>query len=217
MLTNRAHDTVTTPRDRIDRYSFAKQDHHCCRRSALHRPDRVAIGDDGAADTLAAFQNPEFYRTLSMRFPTFSKPRIISCTELHARHVGLPRGCLDEAVELIRGEGADIGVDDLRVIGNALPNRVRFQGTLQGQQVKAFNTLMPHDYGGLATTAFGKTVVAAALIAQRERNALVLVHRRELLTQWVKRLRTFLDIDPKDIGIMSAVLPPSPRMSRATT
>ena len=54
---------------------------------------------------LAAFQNPEFYRAQSMRLPTFGKPRIISCAELHARHVGLPRGCLDEAVELIRGAG----------------------------------------------------------------------------------------------------------------
>jgi Type III restriction enzyme, res subunit len=30
------------------------------------------------------------------------------------------------------------------------------------------------------------------------------VHRRELLTQWVERLRTFLDIDPKDIGVIGA-------------
>ena len=44
---------------------------------------------------LAAFQNPEFYRAQSMRLPTFDKPRIISCAELHPRHVGLPRGCLD--------------------------------------------------------------------------------------------------------------------------
>ena len=79
---------------------------------------------------LAAFQNPEFYRAQSMRFPTFGKPRIISCAELHARHVGLPRGCLDEAVELIRGEGADVELDDLRVIGNPLPSRVRFHGAL---------------------------------------------------------------------------------------
>src|SRR5487761_141738 len=66
---------------------------------------------------LAAFQNPEFYRAQSMRFPTFGKPWIISCAELHPRHVGLPRGCLDEAVELIRGDGGEVELNDLRVIG----------------------------------------------------------------------------------------------------
>jgi superfamily II DNA or RNA helicase len=138
-----------------------------------------------------------------MRFPTFGKPRIISCAELHPRHIGLPRGCLDEAVELIQGEGAEVELNDLRVIGDPLASRVRFQGTLHEPQVKAFEALRLHDHGVLAaTTAFGKTVVAAALIAQRGRNALVLVHRRELLTQWVERLRTFLDIDPKDIGVI---------------
>ena len=152
---------------------------------------------------LAAFQNPEFYRAQSMRFPTFGKPRIISCAELHPGHVGLPRGCLDEAVDLIRGEGAEVELDEQRAIGNPLPSRVQFQGALHRPQVKAFDALAPHDYGVLAaTTAFGKTVVAAALIAQRGPNALVLVHRRELLSQWMERLKAFLDIDPKDIGII---------------
>lgn len=77
---------------------------------------------------LAAFQNPEFYRAQSMRFPTFGKPRIISCAEPHPRHVGLPRGCLDEAVELIRGADAEVELNDLRVIGGPLASRVRFQG-----------------------------------------------------------------------------------------
>ncbi|MHC2584741.1 DEAD/DEAH box helicase family protein [Bradyrhizobium diazoefficiens] len=59
----------------------------------------------------------------------------------------------------------------------------------------SFDALVAYDNGVLAaTTAFGKTVVAAALIAHRARNALVLVHRRELLTQWVERLSSFLNI-----------------------
>jgi superfamily II DNA or RNA helicase len=152
---------------------------------------------------LAAFQNPEFYRSQAMRLPTFGKPRIISCAELHTRHVGLPRGCLDEAIELLRVHGAEAVVEDLRTTGSPLSKEVCFRGTLHGSQVKAFDALAPHDYGVLAaTTAFGKTVVAAALIALRARSTLVLVHRRELLTQWVERLRTFLDIDPKEIGII---------------
>jgi len=35
-----------------------------------------------------------------------------------------------------------------------------------------------------------KAVLAAALIARRARNTLVLVHRRELLDQWLERLRS---------------------------
>ncbi len=58
-----------------------------------------------------------------------------------------------------------------------------------------------HDIGVLAaTTAFGKTVIGAWLIAQRGVNTLVLVHRRQLLDQWVERLSAFLDVLQKLIG-----------------
>ncbi len=152
---------------------------------------------------LAAFQNPEFYRAQAMRLPTFGKPRIISCAELHPRHVGLPRGCLEEILELIHTHGAQVVVEDLRTAGAPLPTCLQFEGVLRGPQIKAFDALAPHDFGVLAaTTAFGMTVVAAALIAKRARNTLVLVHRRELMVQWVERLKTFLNIDPKEIGII---------------
>jgi superfamily II DNA or RNA helicase len=152
---------------------------------------------------LAAFQNPEFYRAQTMRLPTFGKPRIISCAELHPRHVALPRGCFDQTIELIKSHGATVDVDDHRENGTALPAGISFQGALRQPQLRAFDALTAHDNGVLAaTTAFGKTVVAAALIAHRSRNALVLVHRRELLTQWVERLSSFLNIDPKQIGII---------------
>lgn len=150
---------------------------------------------------LAAFQNPEFYRAQAMRLPTHGKPRIISCAELHPKHVALPRGCLDELAELLRGHGIEVILEDHRHSGEPLPGSVTFLGHLQPSQQKAFRDLAAHDNGVLAaTTAFGKTVVAAALIAERRSNTLILVHRRELLEQWVARLRTFLNIDPKLIG-----------------
>ena len=152
---------------------------------------------------LAAFQNPEFYRAQAMRLPTFGKPRIVSCAELYAQHVALPRGCLDEVLDLIKSHGAVADLDDQREIGMALPEEVAFRGELQRSQLQAFNALVAHDNGVLAaTTAFGKTVIAAALIAHRARNALVLVHRRELLRQWVERLSSFLNVDPKLIGVI---------------
>ena len=61
--------------------------------------------------------------------------------------------------------------------------------------------MLRHDIGVLqAPTAFGKTVVAAAILARRGVNTLVLVHRAELLRQWQERLQTFLDVPAEAIG-----------------
>ncbi len=129
---------------------------------------------------LAAFQNPEFYRAQAMRLPTYGKPRIISCAELHARHVGLPRGCLDETSELLKSNGAKVDIKDERQCGSALD--VKFLGTLHEAQAAAVAAIEPHDFGVLAaTTAFGKTVVGAKMIAARGVNTLILVHRRQLV------------------------------------
>ena len=78
---------------------------------------------------------------------------------------------------------------------------VAFCGELRPEQQAAADALLKHDTGVLAaTTAFGKTVVAAWLIAQRGVNTLVLVHRRQLLDQWIDRLSTFLGLAVKSIG-----------------
>ena len=69
----------------------------------------------------------------------------------------------------------------------------------------AAKDMLAHDTGVLsATTAFGKTVIAAWLIAKRGVNTLVLVHRRQLLEQWVERLSSFLDLPPKAVGFFAA-------------
>ncbi len=151
---------------------------------------------------LAAFQNPEFYRAQAMRLSTFGKPRIIRCGEELERHIGLPRGCFTEVVELLKGHGVAVRVQDERFSGRRLD--VSFHGELRDEQAAAAETLLAHDDGVLAaTTAFGKTVIAAHCIARRGVNTLVLVHRRQLLDQWRERLSVFLGIDLKAIGIIA--------------
>ena len=150
---------------------------------------------------LAAFQNPEFYAAQAMRLPTYGKPRIISCAELFAQHIALPRVCLDVAVDLLGGLGIKVDIRDERQQGTSLG--IQFVGDLTREQEVAAEALLAHDTGVLAaTTAFGKTVVAANLIARRSRNTLVPVHRQQLLDQWRARLRTFLDIEPARIGVI---------------
>jgi superfamily II DNA or RNA helicase/very-short-patch-repair endonuclease len=148
---------------------------------------------------VAAFQNPEFYKAQAMRLPTYEKPRIIACAEEYPQHIGLPRGCMEDVQQLLSDLNITPVVRDERSHGQSLS--VAFQGTLRPEQKAAADAMLKHETGVLAaTTAFGKTVVAAWLIAQRSVNTLVLVHRRQLLDQWVERLSTFLNISNREIG-----------------
>jgi superfamily II DNA or RNA helicase len=148
---------------------------------------------------LAAFQNPEFYKAQAMRLSTYSKPRVIACAEDLPHHIGLPRGCLDDVRKTLTDLGVRTAICDERRDGSRL--EVKFQGELRQQQKAAADAMLRHETGVLAaTTAFGKTVVAAWLIARRGVNTLVLVHRRQLLDQWIERLSTFLDVPAKSIG-----------------
>ena len=151
---------------------------------------------------LAAFQNPEFHRAQAMRLPTYGKPRIIDCVEDGPIHLGLPRGCFEEVESLLQSLGVEPVVADRRFAGH--PLKLSFQGELRPDQEAAARAMLSHDTGVLAAaTAFGKTVVAAWLIAQRGVNTLVVVHREQLLQQWHDRLREFLDIGKDGIGRLS--------------
>ena len=148
---------------------------------------------------LAAFQNPEFYKAQAMRLSTYGKPRIIACAEDLDRHIALPRGCLEEVQALLADLHIEMEVRDERFAGT--PLQVAFQGQLRPEQLTAARQMLAHDTGVLsATTAFGKTVVAAWLIAERAVNTLVLVHRRQLVDQWIERLSSFLGLSKKEIG-----------------
>jgi superfamily II DNA or RNA helicase len=134
-----------------------------------------------------------------MRLSVWDKPRVIGCAENYPRHIALPRGCLDAAQDLLRENAVHCDFRDERNTGE--PIDVRFEGTLRTDQEAAVAAMRRDDVGVLcAPTAFGKTVTAAALIARRRVNTLVLVHRTELLKQWKERLETFLGVGGGVVG-----------------
>ena len=148
---------------------------------------------------LAAFQNPEFYKKQAMRFSVWDEPRVIGCAQNYPNHIALPRGCLDAVLELLVDNGIACELIDERYLGTCLD--VSFVGTLRADQEMAVAAMLERDVGVLcAPTAFGKTVMAAAMIAKRSINTLVLVHRTELLKQWQERLQSFLGVDKDMVG-----------------
>lgn len=143
---------------------------------------------------LAAFRNPEFYKAQAMRLPIYDKPRIICAAEEQDGYLALPRCCEDSLIDLLEQAGAAYEIDDQTYPGK--PVRVTFHGALRDEQQPAADALLAHHSGVLsATTAFGKTVVAAYLISQRKVNTLILVHTQALLNQWKRSLSEFLEID----------------------
>ena len=150
---------------------------------------------------MAAFQNPEFYKAQAMRLSTFGKPRIIHCAEDFPHRLGLPRGCLEDLQGFFADQGAGIVRVDERFRGNSID--VAFHGALRPEQEEASRAMLAHDIGVLsAPPAFGKTIVAARIIADRQVNSLIVVHRRQLLEQWQDRLAVHLNISPQRIGIV---------------
>ena len=148
---------------------------------------------------IAAFQNPDFYKAQAMRLSVYDKPRIIGCARDYSHHIGLPRGCFDEVVKLLRELKIKHTTQEELFSGESL--EIKFHGELRPEQQIAVDALIKSDIGVLsATTAFGKTVVAAWMIAKRQVNTLVVVHTKQLQDQWVERLQTFLGISAKQIG-----------------
>ena len=143
---------------------------------------------------LAAFKNPEFYAKLGMRLPVYNLPRVISCSEITDDYLILPRGCEESAIDFLRGNNVDVEIQDKTNPG--LPIAVEFNGQLYPEQEQAIEVLARYRCGTLyATTAFGKTVTAAAMIARKKVNTLILVHTKALLDQWRKRLLEYLMTD----------------------
>jgi superfamily II DNA or RNA helicase len=148
---------------------------------------------------LAAFQNPEFYKSQAMRLSTYDKPRVIACGQDFTQHIAVPRGCLTETLALLEAHKIRPIVRDERHAGIVI--ETEFQGQLRPFQEEAVAQITVHDEGILcAPKAFGKTAVAAWLIAKRKVNTLVMVHRQQLLDQWQERLAMFLDLPAKSIG-----------------
>jgi hypothetical protein len=169
--------------------------------SMCHRKQRIHADREISARSIGSRPILLFTRLKLCVYPLMANQVI--CARDYPEHVVLPRGCLQELLDLLRELGVPVCVDDRRTNGKSL--NLQFHGELNKLQMKAAEELLKQETGVLvAPTAFGKTVVAAWLIAQRKVSTLVLVHTRQLMDQWINRLETFLGLPAGEIGQIGA-------------
>lgn len=143
---------------------------------------------------LASYGNQEFFAKQAMRLSTYGIPRMTVVFEEDENHLRLPRGTEAAILDLLHAAGVEHEILDERIQGKHL--NIAFNGELTIHQDAAFAAMTAHDCGVLAaTTGFGKTVIGARIIAEKQFPTLILVHTKELANQWKERLEQFLQID----------------------
>ena len=144
---------------------------------------------------MAAISNPIFYKNQAIGTSNYDTPRWIYLGKDHlSGYIQIPRGLLDELLEKAKQADIDYEIEDERQQGRNI--NVDFIGELRPEQDMALKELTKYDNGILhAATAFGKTVVSSAIIAQKKVNTLIILESSALIEQWKEALGKFLNIN----------------------
>ena len=144
---------------------------------------------------LAAVRNPSFYKNAAIGMSNFFTSQWIYLGKDHlSGYIEIPRGVYDELIKKTKAAAIPYEICDERQCGRCI--NVTFKGELREEQKPALEEMMKYDNGILqAATAFGKTVVCSAMIAEKKVNTLIVLENSALLDQWKDALEQFLDID----------------------
>jgi superfamily II DNA or RNA helicase len=115
----------------------------------------------------------------------------------------IPRGYIRHLINLCRRQGIQYHIDDQR--RRLTPVKFTFNGRLKPFQQVAAKQMLAKDFGTLSSaTGSGKTVMALYIITQRKQPAVIIVHTKDLATQWVERIETFLGIPSQAVGFIGS-------------
>lgn len=144
---------------------------------------------------MAAISNPVFYKNQAIGTSNYDTSCWIYMGQDHlSGYIEIPRGLYGSLIENIEQAKISYEVEDERQMGRTID--VTFKGELREEQKKALNEILQFDNGILyAATAFGKTVVCSAIIAEKKVNTLIILESSALMEQWKEALDKFLNIN----------------------
>ncbi len=148
------------------------------------------------------FINPKWLENEKMGRWNRSTPKELRFYDkVGAAGLWIPRGYMRQLILLCRRHEIKYEIEDRR---RRLPLvDFSFKGKLRPFQQVAVEEMLARDFGTLSSaTGSGKTIMALYMVVQRKQPTLIIVHTKDLASQWADRIEAFLGITTEKIGII---------------
>jgi superfamily II DNA or RNA helicase len=150
------------------------------------------------------FSNPKWLENERMGRWNRGTPKSLRFYDrVGASGLWIPRGFMRQLVLMCRRHKINYEIVDCRP--NLAPRNFSFKGKLRPFQKKAVDEMLARDFGTLSSaTGSGKTIMALYMVAQRRQPALIVIHTKELASQWIERIEAFLGIPSEKVGLIGS-------------
>jgi len=145
------------------------------------------------------FANSEYFIKKKTGRNTWGTERYFRFIEETVHEVIIPRGFIGRLIRYCKQQNIDFEFQDERKKHDPVPFTTNF--SLRSHQKSAIAATSRKEFGVItAPPGSGKTVIGLKVIAEKQQPALIIVHRKQLLEQWVERIQAFLGISKNEIG-----------------
>ena len=118
--------------------------------------------------------------------------------------ISLPRGFLNQFTAFLNNQHIAHSIRE----DHAILNETVFNNNIELTPAQTLVVKQAAEYNQgviVAPSGSGKTIMGLELIARRKQPALILVHRKQILDQWIERIQAFLGIAKTHIGQYSGI------------
>ena len=145
------------------------------------------------------FANTEYFIKTKAGKSTFETERYFKFVEENENEVIVPRGFIGKLIRFCQVNNFEYSFNDTRKKLDSVD--FQFNAQLREHQQIAIETVAKKDFGVIvAPPGSGKTIVGLKIISDRKQPSLIIVHRKQLVEQWIERIETFLGIPKHEIG-----------------
>jgi len=145
------------------------------------------------------FLNSEYLIKKKIGVNVYGMEKYFKLIQTNDSNIAIPRGFLNELTKFLNEQFIKFKIIDKRVELET----VNFTSNLKlfDYQKEALNSMLAVDGGILvAPPGSGKTIIGLELITRLQQPSLILVHKRQIFSQWVERIESFLSIPKREIG-----------------